>query len=715
MSVVSDRTPDPSAPQPAAPPGGAARRLKRELWRRWNNADVFVAPARSEWPQALRRVRTVGLVVLAVQLVMLALWSVLEVNRDALSWDFSLYYQPAYLIAHGHFDPYSSTFGFPFWQNDGEFIFWPLALFVRIYSHPVTLKLVQDIAIVAAETIAFLWICEIAATRAVRDREVRYPVALAALGVLMLVADPWLTWALSFDVHAEPFVVPFLIAAAYDMFRGRRRRAWIWIAVTIAGGAVPASYAGALGVSVMLSGRRWWRQGAAIAVVAFFWETALHALNASHGAGINGLYWQLLQSHNGSLPHNASITTLVKALIHHPLRALSTVWSNKTDLWATVAPVGLIGIFWPPALIVVVLILTEGALTQGFVFSFPGFQNAALVPLVAVGTIALLAAMAPRMRRWSRWLFPAVVALIAANSIVWGAIWLPQTETKWLLVPSHSASVLSALGSKIGPDAEVIAQQGVVGGFSGRASVYALVTANSTIPVTDDKVWVVFAPEVGIETAPVAGIYADIHELDANHAWHMVLARDGVWAFEWTAPRGTRTVTIGQAGQVYSSRVGSAAWKAALAIGGVFRSASVTPAWTVTGVGGRAVRRGPPTDWYAASNGQTGYVIDQAYWLEPRGTYLASVSLDASASTNVEVWDESSSTLLARRTLRDTHGRRTVRLSVDLHHLTAKKLFGGWGLWSAVPHPPLDGDNLEIRVWTAGAAGRVKVYSASIQ
>jgi hypothetical protein len=681
--------------------------------RRWIGADLFVAPQRSDWPRALQRARQVGFAALVVQLLIFGWWSHLEASRYALTWDYSLYNQATYLIAHGHLDPYSSTFGFPFWQNDGEFIYWPIAIFERIWPHIVTLKWVQDLAIVAAEAIAFHWICEIAARHSIKSRELLFPVALVAVGLLMLVADPWLTAASSFDVHAEPFIVPFFVAAAHDFYSGRRR-AWVWLVFVLAGGAVPCSYAGALGISMALSGRRWWRQGIAVALIGFGWENALHALNAAHGAGVGLLYRQILDGHSGATQVNASVMTLLKAMVEHPDRVVSALWTNKTDIWATISPLGVIGVLWLPALVPALVVLAEGGLTQGFVFSYPGFQNCVLAPIVAVGTVALIVVLATRLggrRSWLPWLACGVAAI---NAIVWAAVWLPQTEANWLRVPADSAVVLSSLSSKIGPDDEVIAQQGIVGGFSNRASVYSLLTANSTFPVEAHKVWVIFAPEVGVQTASIAEIYADIAKFSANPAMRLVASKHGIWAYEWTAPAHARTITVGAAGTPYASGPDSAARRAGLGLGPVTRISSVAPGWVASGVEGIPIRKGPRSSWHAASTRTPGYVVNGDYWLEPLGKYTATVSLSVSSAANVEVWDASDSRLLARRVLNDTHGKRTVTLPVRLSNLTTVSLFEGWGLWATVPHGAPAGSDLEIRVWTPGGSDHVNVYSLRI-
>jgi hypothetical protein len=75
----------------------------------------------------MRWVRRIGLMLLALKFAGFCVWSSLLYHRFALTPDFAQYQQAWYLIAHGHLNPYDTVGNFPFWQNHGEFIMWPLA------------------------------------------------------------------------------------------------------------------------------------------------------------------------------------------------------------------------------------------------------------------------------------------------------------------------------------------------------------------------------------------------------------------------------------------------------------------------------------------------------------------------------------------------------------------------------------------------------------
>lgn len=149
--------------------------------------------------QPLLWVRRIGYAVLGLKLAAFAFWSALLYRHFALTPDFAQYQQAWYLIAHGNLNPYHTVGNFTFWQNHAEFIMWPLALLYWVFPHGVFLLWLHDTAVVGAEFVAFLWLCEIA-QRYRPGRDARW---LAGAGLILLAVNPWSWWAVSFDFHAE--------------------------------------------------------------------------------------------------------------------------------------------------------------------------------------------------------------------------------------------------------------------------------------------------------------------------------------------------------------------------------------------------------------------------------------------------------------------------------------------------------------------------------
>ena len=144
-----------------------------------------------------------------LQLAVFLVWSTILYRRFALTADFSIYHQAWYLIAHGHLNPYDTVQGFPFWQSHSEFLVWPLAPLYWVWPHDVLLFYVMDVGVAGAEMVVFTWLCEIAQ----RSRPGKDAAWLAGVGLVLLVVNPWMWWAVSFGFHLEALAVLFCRSA----------------------------------------------------------------------------------------------------------------------------------------------------------------------------------------------------------------------------------------------------------------------------------------------------------------------------------------------------------------------------------------------------------------------------------------------------------------------------------------------------------------------
>ena len=359
-------------------------------------------------------------------------------------------------------------------------------------------------------------------------------------------------------------------------------------------------------------------------------------------------------------------------------------------MWAEISAAGLIGLAWPVALVPAAVVLLESGLAVGTLFSAPGLQNNTPIgPLITVGTIAVLSALLGNVR-YRKVVVPTLVAALAINGVAWAAVWFPQVSKRWLVVSQRAASTLSEIQTMVRPSDEVIASQGIEGGFANRRWLYALELPDQHYLVKAHKVWVIIAPRDGIETLPASKAYADIGDLSHTHGWHVAVARNDVWAFEWTPPKGRKTFAV-------TANYGA------------------IPPWTTGGANGSVVTKGQRSDWHVASAATPGYVLSGDEWRKRAGRYAANVNLSVARTANVEVWDDSTSEMLIRRVVRDTHGRTTVTIPVNLNVAPGASVYGGWGIWRMSPQPAPPGDLLEIRVWSPGGKGQVKVYDAQLK
>src|ERR1700685_1532113 len=76
----------------------------------------------------MRRMRWAGYGILGLQLALALAWSTVQYDRFALTFDFTIFHQAWYLIAHGDLNPWSTIKLSYFWQDHSEFIMWPVAL-----------------------------------------------------------------------------------------------------------------------------------------------------------------------------------------------------------------------------------------------------------------------------------------------------------------------------------------------------------------------------------------------------------------------------------------------------------------------------------------------------------------------------------------------------------------------------------------------------------
>jgi hypothetical protein len=625
----------------------------------------------------LQRVRRAGYVVLALQFIGFLAWSTDLYRSFALTYDFAQYQQAWYLIAHGQLNPYDTVHGFSFWQNHSEFLMWPLALFYWAWPHPVTLLWIQDAGVVAGEVIAFTWLCEIVQ----RHRPGRDGAILAGTGLALLAINPWMWWTVGWDFHTETIAIPFAVLMFRDLMNGRRR-AWLWVVPLLACGDVADTYIAAAGAGAMLASRAARRQGFAVACAGAAGLLLLTITHGNLGSGNGGHAYDYLAA-AGPVDAQLSLTALVKGIALHPAVMLRTLWAKKTDIWSNLAPDGVIGIAFTWMLPLTLIVLGVNMLWPGLLFTAPSFQYLPLYVLSPIATVAVLM----RVARWRRWLALTLAALAVAQAVGWAAVWGPRTPGQWLLVPGPAARTLADIEARIPASAEVMASQGVVGRFADRDLVYTLFGPGSN-PVAASTVWFVIAPQAGIEVQSLASAMAFIAALGRTPGATLMTHANGVWAFRWHPPAGTKAIQI---------PTGS----------------GVIQAWTNPGAAGQSIVSGPTADWHAAATGKRGYVTDELEWLDQPGSYRASVTLSATGPVNFEVWNDNCNRLLARRTLTATGGTETAQMPVDATAACGAPVYSGWGPFRVEAIPPPAGQRLEIRVWSAGGE-TVNVYRAGL-
>lgn len=627
------------------------------------------------------RLGWIGVGLLLLQGVGMLAWSTLLWHRFALTFDYSAYYQAWWLIAHGHLDPFNTIVAVPFWQNNLELFMWPLALIEVVLSHgPALLShgpellWLQDACLVGAEVVAWRWMREETARLAGLQGRL-----LAGIGLVLLVANPWAWWSISFDFHMEVVALPFALLAAYDLAH-ERRRTWIWVVITLLCGDAETTWVVGLGLGALVAGRRWRGKGVVLIVLGVGWVLLSASIHGDRGGSLIGAYGYLVGPVVSTEP---SLSTLALHVLTHPGEVLAELWGHRVDALANLAPGGLIGVANPWILGFAVPVVLATDLIQGNRFAQPLFQSILLYVIVPLGTVLVLVRL---FRRWRR-VALGLGALTVANALAWSAIFGPEIPATWLLVPGPSAAVLAKAEALIPPSAEVVASQGVSGRFSDRLLLYPVRLPSQPIPLRSRDTWWIVAPSVGIETeSTVAGAALAAELAGMPHA-HLALHGAGVWIFHWVAPSGRRSITVA-------------------------RTPTEVKAWLFAGTAGTPLLNGPASSWRAASTGHAGYVVSGDYWLEPPGDYEASVTLAASGPVKIEVLNATGNAVLAHRSLSSTNGSETISMPVPATHAYPQHPFQGLGPFHVefIRHP---GNLLVVQVWSSGH-GRVDVQKVGI-
>ncbi len=644
--------------------------------RDWSNGSQHI----------FRRIRAVGFIVLAIQLVLIGAWSNFLVQRFALTFDFSIYHQAWFLIGHGNINPFDTINGYSFWKSHGEFFMWPLSFVTSLWPHAVTLMWMQDLSLVCAEAATFVWISEVIEQHCASEKSVVPSVVLAIAGLIFLVGNPWIYWTLSWDFHLEMVGILFVVLCARALWRDSRNwHVWFWMILGLSCGDVVATYLVGVGLSAAIVQRNWRSRGMLVASFSLLWLLFLSGVGANEASSLATGYGYLTTTAAAGAPEHLGVMGLVSGILRHPISALHTLWTRRLGIYAAIASAGLIGVFAPWVVIPSALVLLENGLNSYLVFLDPGFQDALLFLLIPLGTVMILARIGNRRRVFA----VGLPVLLTINTLAWGFIWVPKVEGHWVSVTANSAQELSLAQKMIPSGAEVVVSQGVSGRFSNRQWVYPLLDASKPIPLKAKQVWFVLAPRVGIETVSVVQSDAVIFQLARLSNSALVAEGAGVWVFRWTPPRQKRYLSLAP-------------------------PPSKVPAWTATGSAGAAELEGAPAKWSAISTGGEGYVVSGDYWREPIGTYVASLVLSSQVRVNVEVWNASADVLLARRDYVPVIKQTSLRIPFKILRESQREPYHGFGIFEILPLQPPRGNRVEIRVWSPGN-GKVTVTQLGVR
>ncbi len=499
--------------------------------------------------------------VLGLQLIGLAVYSTYLFHRFDLTDDFATYSQAWWLIGHGHLDPVN-TVQLPnvaFWRSHFEVAMWPIALVGRVWPHPIQLLWLQDVALVATEWIALVWVAGLCRAHLIRARA-----AVATAALVFVVVNPWWYLTASFDVHFETIGLPFVVWSAYSLWNGRVRTSVVVAIIGLLFGDVIAIALVCVGIAGLVSRRvrtvAGWRAPLVVTGLAAAWVVLAVLLGANRSSGIVTNYGYLV----GAAP-SASSGWVVAHLVAHPWHALHVLVGRLPAMVRVVASAGLLGVATPWGLAVSAGTLGPAALNANRAFLSPtiAFQTIAVIPFVIVGTVMVLLWIAGRPAtdpgradssgagRGETRAFRgrALLALALAGAGVTLALVqsIPLYTTlraDWWRVDAPAAATLRVALPDVPSGAEVIASQGVIGRFAGRTYVYPLLASPQQFPVHTRQVVFVIAPGEGIEPIPPQLSRADIASLAGRLHARVLAQGHGVTVLSWSPPPGASAIVL---------------------------------------------------------------------------------------------------------------------------------------------------------------------------
>lgn len=606
-----------------------------------------------------------------VQWLALMVFSTIQFNRFALTHDFAAYWQAIWLIAHGHWNPYSTVMGYPFLDNHFELIIYLIAPLVWLWPHASLLLYIQDTVLISAEWIAWIWITASVSSRKRLPRD-----TLKALGICLLVLNPWTYWTSAFDFHTESLMTLTIIGAAYALWRRDRRALTLWVGLTLLAGDVAALLIVGLGLTALL--RREWRTSLSLVVSGMAWLLVIGAIGANKGSVLVESYGYLF-----TRPVHLSITQLIIHILLHPEQASAVLWQRKLNIWANISSSGILGLFSPWGLGVILTTLIPSSLTAHGLFSEPGFQNIIIAGLVTVGTISTLQWVSRYAKK--QWMLPAISFVLVVNTLGWAVAWLPRLPSTWIRVSPAASHTLATIQYMIPRGAELIVPQAIIGRFANRVAVYPMMGGNHFSLSPTRSHYLIMAPYQGIHLSSITLMASELKDLADSHRATLVYEHHGVylWRIRGSAPLNLPMQTT-------------------------------LPAWAFQSQTGRRVFGSSPQYWYVTGLGHNGNILDQAYWREPNGTYQVTVQWSGWGPAQIQVWDASTGRLVANRYVPLANGQKvttTYRFAFTSTRPTAP--YAGWGLWQTQPISGPKNNQLEVRV-EANASSMVNVYQVGL-
>jgi Predicted membrane protein (DUF2079) len=500
----------------------------------------------------------VAVVLFGLQFMGLLVYSWVQYHRFDLGIDFASVNQAATEISRGDLNPYSTILGSSFLDNHFALFLWPIGALLFVFRSPFILLIIQDLFLAGTGLLTFKWASDLLESRQTR-RAAGF--AILAVTAVLLLLNPLVYYSAALDFHFEATATFFAVFAAYDVWAGRHRRAWIWVALCLTCGDLGGLCVAGVGISAVLAGKSTRRQGALYVLAGVLWVGLITALNANQGSLLDNYAYLAGRS---TLPKGFRGPLLVLGgALSHPARLTDMFREKARMMWRYLPPGGVIGIVTPWGFGVPAIILLSSALQSNTLFIGEPFQQFAVMPFVMIGTVFFLTALMSsdvhlfhRSPAWAdlwaryrsgRWAVVGILLFaLLLGGIRYAHEYLPDSftdnATANIITSSQAAALSTALG-RTPSGAEVVSSNDISGRFSGRKYAYIYFNDTTPIPLHAGDVELVMDTVNDPYVTP-AQKAAAAQFLESKFHAHTVMHRDGVWALTWRESTNRPAVTL---------------------------------------------------------------------------------------------------------------------------------------------------------------------------
>ncbi len=618
-----------------------------------------------------------------IQFVVLVYESEMLYARGELTSDYESFAGAVMQIARGVTNP-TVLIGtpIPYISSHFELITWPIAyMFVdilRLPVHVVLLDLLQALPTASIGFLASIW-AKRAAHRGGVHGSNRVIVILAPSFIAL--GDVWLYKADSFDFHYQALEASLAVLAILMFDDDKIWWGYTFISLLALTGDTSALLLLLIGVWLFV--RKKTRLASIVIGVSLLVlgvpallhdnrSDRLALLNISHLLGLR----------------NGSFITLALGAITHPLVIVKALISGWPQQWAILGGSGIIGAFSLIGVTAIVIVASPITLS-GILVSYAGsFQVVPEIAFIVFGTGPVLSFLFARSQRLSR--------VVALGSLLSTVAWLSLFGTHMVGSITNTSNLevgasLRYVSAAIGPNDEVVSPNASLGALASHSSHLQQLNCHlSKIPLDGRVVDVVADPWRGIQLCSPAEILGSLSYV-ANLVGAKVVGPlpGGVYWVRWNPGPARGVLSIASSNFI---------------LAGLLHGSPFATGLSGTGsMSGTLVNR--PEDGMVAQ-GVVGYI-------KPNGRGVAVVRISVSGVAQVQVFDDATGQLLARRYLRGTGASEMVTLPFEAPKFMDPSGFYE-GIWPFVTrfYPPNFEDPIEVRVWSPiGSNSSVTVTS----